>query len=43
MKLYWRFKKPDGKWTYRRASILEEYDRFTLQYDNVVVVEVEEE
>lgn len=21
MKLYWRFKKPDGKWSYRRAQV----------------------
>ena len=21
MKLYWRYKKPDGKWTYRRAEV----------------------
>ena len=38
MKLYWRYKK-DGKWTWKSAKIVEEYDRFTLQYDDVIVVE----
>ena len=23
MKLYWRYKKPDGKWTYQRAQTVE--------------------
>ena len=40
-KLYWRIKK-NGKWTWKPAKVLEEYDRFTLQYEDVLVVMEEE-
>jgi hypothetical protein len=36
MKLYWRYKRPDGKWTYRRAQTVQvpsKYEGYQIVVD----------